>query len=319
MQVLITGGAGFIGSHLAKRLLNDGFSVCCIDNFDAYYNPSIKKKNITHLFSNKKFTFYKTDICNIKLIEKIFTKIKPDFVCHLASKVGVRASITSPQEYIRTNIEGTQNILQCATKYKVKHMVFASSSSVYGDSPKDLLSEKDRCVPISPYGVTKYAAERLIEVHHRLHNLQATILRLFTVYGPGGRPDMAPYLFVDKIYKGIPITKFGKGQSYRDYTYVEDIVDGICSALKYNYPFEIINLGSGNPISLNRFISTIEKILDKKAIIRHAPRQAGDIEKTHADISKAKRLLGYRPQVSLEKGIRAFIDWYRESLLFLTN
>ena len=311
MRVLITGGAGFIGSHLSSRFLKEGHTVCCLDNFDPYYNPLVKKKNITHLLPYKKFTFYKVDICNRALIEKIFVTFKPDVVCHLASKVGVRASIVSPEDYIRTNIEGTQNILDASVKYNVRHLVFASSSSVYGDSPHKLLSEKDRCVPISPYGVTKYAAERLIEVQHRLYHLRATILRFFTVYGPGGRPDMAPYLFVDRIDRGIPITLFGNGLTSRDYTYVEDIVDGICSAIKHNYSFEIINLGGGNPVSLNRFIAIVEKLLGKGAIIRQDPRQQGDMEKTHADISKARRLLGFRPKVALEEGIEEFIHWYR--------
>lgn len=311
MKILLTGGAGFIGSHVARRLLDLGHNVICVDNFDPYYDPKIKERNIQEFISNKKFVLYKEDICDFTIMEKIFRKERPDKVLHLAAKVGVRASIENPGAYIKTNIEGTLNLLRLSVKHDVDNFVFASSSSVYGNNKKIPFSEEDLTdMPISLYGASKKAGELLVYTYHHLYKLPCTILRFFTVYGPGGRPDMAPYLFVDAIYKGKRIRRFGKGDSSRDYTYIDDVVLGIISVLEKNFAFEIFNLGNSKPVKLNYFISVIEKLLGKKAKIREVSLQTGDAAVTFADISKAKKLLRYKPMISIEEGMKRFINWY---------
>jgi UDP-glucuronate 4-epimerase len=315
MKILVTGGAGFIGSHVSRRLLGLGYKIVMIDNFNNYYSPKVKRANIKEFLSNKNYKHYKEDITNYKKTEEIFNRERPDKIIHLAARAGVRASIDNPQIYLKTNIEGTLTLLKLAVQYENKNFIFGSSSSVYGESTRIPFSENDPCnKPISPYGASKKAAELLVYTYHHLYKLRCTVLRFFTVYGPSGRPDMAPYLFVDSVYKNMPIKRFGKGNSKRDYTYIDDIVSGVTTALEKNFPFEIINLGDSQPISLNRFIGVIEGLMGKKAKIREFPRQEGDVMITFADISKARRLLGYRPKTSIEEGMKKFIEWYLTNL-----
>lgn len=313
MKILVTGGAGFIGSHTIRKLLELNYKVVCVDSFDDYYDPKVKEDNIAAFKKNKKFSLYRQNICDFKRLSRIFQREKPEKVCHLAAKVGVRASIKDPLPYIETNISGTLNLLKLSVANNVQSFVFASSSSVYGDTKKIPFKEENSTDnPISPYAATKKAGELLVHVYHKLFNLNCTILRFFTVYGPSGRPDMAPYLFVDSIYRGKPIKKFGKGDSRRDYTYVDDVVDGIISAIEKNYSFGIFNLGYSHSINLNKFISLIEKLSARKAIIKTVGLQAGEVINTLADISKAKSFLWYGPKTSIEKGLKKFIDWYIE-------
>lgn len=310
MNIVVTGGAGFIGSTLIERLLRDKHRVVCIDNFDPYYDPNIKKKNIRDLQKNSLLTFVRGDIRKKSSLSSILKKYTPETIIHLAAKVGVRASILYPREYMETNLGATRYVLDSMVAHSIPNIIFASSSSVYGNSSNILFSERNICEPISPYGVSKYEAEKLIAQYKKKYNFHATILRFFTVYGPKGRPDMAPYLFVDRISKGKPITKFGTGESKRDYTYVDDIVDGIVRAIHKKYTFEIMNLGSGRPISLNRFIHLAEKLITKQAIIQESSIQPGELSLTHADIRRAKKLLGYKPKVKIEEGLHRLIRWY---------
>jgi len=315
MIILVTGGAGFIGSHTIKALINKKNRVICIDNFNDYYSPKIKINNIKSLLNNKLFKLYKGDICDFNRLKKIFEKEKPDIVCHLAARAGVRASIENPFIYEKVNVGGTLNVLELSRMYKVKNIVVASSSSVYGNNKKVPFSENDKTDnPISPYAATKKAAELLAYNYYHLYGLNCTVLRFFTVYGPSGRPDMAPYLFTDAIYKGKVIKKFGDGRSKRDYTFISDIINGILVSLEKKLGFEIINLGNSKPIELNYFINVIENIIGKKAKIQQLPKQSGDVEITCADISKAKKLLNYNPEVTIENGMKIFIDWYLKNI-----
>lgn len=311
MKILVTGGAGFIGSHTIRKLLSLHYAVVCVDNFNSYYDPKIKEHNILDFKKNKNFTLYKKDICDIGEMEKIFKKEKPDKIIHLAARAGVRPSIENPDLYFQTNVLGTLNLLKLSVQYHCQNFVYASSSSVYGSNKKIPFSEKDSTDnPISPYAASKKGAEELCYTYHYLYKLPISVLRFFTVYGPSGRPDMAPYLFVDAISKGRTITRFGKGNTKRDYTYIDDIVSGIISSLKKDFSFEIINLGNNKPVMLNKFISVIEKHLGKKAKIVEKPIPAGDVPITYADITKAKRLLGFRPKTTIEEGMGKFIKWY---------
>lgn len=313
-KILVTGGAGFIGSHLTRRLLELGYHVVCVDDLNDYYSPKIKRKNIAPFLKEKNFRFYKGDICDYDRLLEIFKHEKFDIVAHLAAWAGVRPSIANPYLYEKVNIGGTLNLLDLAAKYKIENFVFASSSSVYGNNKKIPFSESDPVDnPISPYAATKKSCELLAATYHNLYGLPCTGLRYFTVYGPSGRPDMAPFLFTDAIFRGKPIKKFGNGTSKRDYTYIDDIVGGTVAALRKNFPFEIINLGNSEPVELNYFISLIERLLGKKAKIKQMPRQPGDVEITYADISKAKKLLSWQPKVKIEEGMNVFIEWYKEN------
>ena len=308
---MVTGGAGFIGSHTIKALLDLGYETVCVDDFNGYYDPAIKKRNVSQFRGVKGFTLYRQDITDLKAMSSIFKKEKPARVCHLAARAGVRASIEDPFIYEKVNVRGTLNMLELARLNNVGNFVLASSSSVYGNNKKIPFSETDNVdYPISPYAATKKAAELLAYNYHHLYSLNCTCLRFFTVYGPFGRPDMAPYLFTDAIYKGRKINRFGDGTSKRDFTYVSDIVSGIVSALGVKPGYEIINLGNNNPVELNYFISLIEKALGRKAVINQLPPQAGDVNITYADISKAKKLLGYTPKTGIEEGLKFLVDWY---------
>lgn len=299
MKILVTGGSGFIGSHLIARLLRLNHSVVNLDK---------TRRQI------KEVKFYKADINHRKSLEKIFQREKPEVVYHLAAKTGVRESINQPQVYFQTNVLGTLNLLEAAVKYGVKGFFFASSSSVYGNQKKAPFKETD-CAdkPISPYAASKRAAELLIYAYHQLYQLSAVIFRLFTVYGPAGRKDMAPFLFTREINRSQSIKKFGSGQSQRDYVYIDDVVDGLAAALEKKFNYEIINLGSGQSASLNNLIRLIEKLLAKKARVKKLPQQPGDAIITWADISRAKKLLSYQPKISLELGMKRFVNWYLEN------
>ena len=310
MNVLVTGGAGFIGSNLCERLLAEKHRVVCVDNFDNYYSPEIKRKNISG-FSNG-FVFYEADIRDTAALAGIFEKEKIDVVVHLAGKVGVRASLSIPKEYVEVNVVGTLNLLELSKEFKVKKFVFGSSSSVYGNNLKVPFSERDSAdCPISTYAATKRAAELLCRAYHRLHGLPVVCFRFFTVYGPRGRPDMAIYKFTKLISEGRPVDRYGDGTSKRDYTFVSDVVDGITASLKKDFGFEIINLGDSNVVELNYLISLIENAVGKKAVISQKQLQPGDVDITYADISKAGKLLGYSPKVKIEEGIKKFVMWYK--------
>lgn len=310
-NVLITGGAGFIGSTLADTLLKENCKVICVDNFCDYYSPELKRKNIANALLNSNYKLYEADIENLEELEKIFSENKIDIIVHLAARAGVRPSIEKPVEYMQTNVMGTVNILELMKKYGVKKMCMASSSSVYGNCKAEKFSE-DLNVrrPISPYAASKSACEQICYTYHHLYDLNIVMLRYFTVFGPRQRPDLAINKFVNLIRNNQPINMYGDGSSIRDYTYIDDIVSGTISAMKYDKTgYEIFNLGGGNPISLVDMISTIENILGKKAIINKMPMQPGDVDRTVCDIYKSMKLLNYKPETSFYDGVKNFINW----------
>ena len=312
--ILVTGGAGFIGSHTCEELLKSGYKVTAIDDFNGYYDPKVKEENIAGIKDNFNFRLYRADITDFKALQAIFGKEKFDAIVHLAARAGVRPSIENPQLYAHVNVDGTANLLELAKEHGINQFVFGSSSSVYGVNKKVPFSECDDVGNmVSPYAVTKRAGELLCSCYHNLYGINIACLRFFTVYGPRGRPDMAPYMFTSRIMRGQPIDKFGGGSTKRDYTYVSDIVFGIKMALKVK-GFEILNLGNNKPISLNRFIQTIEGIVGRKAVIRKKPMQKGDVPVTYADISKSYRLLGYKPKVSIEEGLTTLHGWLKNGL-----
>ena len=305
--ILVTGNAGFIGSHLTQKLLTLGNKVVGVDNFNDYYDPKRKEKNIAEFKSNPNFVQERTDILDKEKLELIFSQTRPEIVIHLAARAGVRPSILNPELYYQVNVQGTKNLLELAKKYKVRQFILASSSSVYGNQAKTPFSEADKLgKPVSPYAETKLKAEMLC----RQYDFPITILRFFTVYGPKGRPDMAPYLFTKRILEGQIITRFGDGSSSRDYTYIDDIVNGIIAAINRPLAYEIINLGNNQPVKLNDFIKIVEKITNRKAKIREKPRHPADVRQTYAEITKAKKLLNWQSKTDLETGLRRFIKWY---------
>lgn len=312
MKILVTGGAGFIGSHVCDRLLKEGHEVICLDDFNDYYSPEKKRKNIEHNKKNRNFKLVKKDIR--ENLDAVFENRNINAIIHLAARAGVRPSLENPNLYFDVNVTGTVNILETARKYSVNRIVFASSSSVYGANTKTPFSETDIIEKqISPYALTKKLGEIICKNYSDNYEMNITCLRFFTVYGERGRPDMAPYKFFDLIYNDKPITMFGDGTTKRDYTYIEDIVEGIILALNKNLKFEIINLGNSKPILLKDFISAIEKITLKKANIIKQSMQKGDVDITFADISKANKLLGYNPKTTVENGMRNFSKWYIEN------
>ncbi len=308
----MTGGAGFIGSHLLERLLNDGWAVTAIDNFDPFYDPRTKRANLKQARGNPEFRLVEADIRDPELLRKLHQRF--DVIVHLAAKVGVRPSIDDPLGYQDVNVRGTQQMLELCRNLGVPQFVFASSSSVYGVSPDVPWREESSVLrPISPYASTKVSGELLGHVYSHLYGIRFVALRFFTVYGPRQRPDLAIHKFVDRAARGLPLPVYGDGTSLRDYTNVRDIVDGIRAAMEYRQsPYEVINLGCGNPITLTDLINTISKASPVPARLEALPDQPGDVPRTYASIEKARSLLGYRPHVSFEEGIRDFITWFQE-------
>ena len=311
-KILVVGAAGFIGSAVAKKLTLQGNQVIGIDDFnDAMYPHALKEDRVTQLFKGLDIPIHRVDIRNKEALEQIIIPLKPDKICHLAARAGVRNSLLHPEEYEQVNVQGTIHMLEIARKLSVENMVIASSSSVYGNNTKIPFSENDRVDhPISPYAATKKMNELISYTYHHLYGLPVTNLRFFTVYGPWGRPDMAMYKFSDLIRQKKPIEIYNFGNMRRDFTFIDDIVSGIIAALEKNLPYEIINLGNNHPEELLRVIDLIENGLHMKAIRKMLPMQPGDVPETFADISKAKSLLGYKPETNIESGIKQFIDWY---------
>jgi UDP-glucuronate 4-epimerase len=308
-RILITGAAGFIGSNLINRLLQSGiYQLVGLDNFDNFYSREQKEKNLAPFISHPDFHFFEGDICNM---DDLLALGDFDVIIHLAAKAGVRPSILNPILYQQVNVDGTQNLLEFARQKKIMQFVFASSSSVYGINENIPWNEDEKLKPISPYASTKLSCEMLGHVYSHLYGIRFLALRFFTVYGPAQRPDLAIHKFFKAISEGNPIPVYGDGSSSRDYTFVEDTIQGIEAAITYDQSdFEIINLGNNQTVTLSELITAIEKISGKKAIIDRQPEQAGDVPKTYADISKAKRLLDYQPDTSLEKGLISFYEWY---------
>lgn len=313
MKVLVTGGAGFIGSHLVEKLLSNGHYVICVDNFCDFYNPAIKEQNINKALQSDHYKLYRSDIRDINKMDEIFQTEKPEVIVHLAAMAGVRPSIENPLLYQSVNNEGTMNLLEMSKKHHIKNFVFASSSSVYGNNEKVPFSESDNVdFPISPYAATKKAGELMCFNYHHLYGMSIACLRFFTVYGPRQRPDLAIHKFTQLILDEKPIQVFGDGSTQRDYTYIEDILDGITKAIQFvqsGCHYEIFNLGESQTVSLKQMIETIEKVLGKEAKKIPMPMQPGDVNRTFADTTKSRKLLGYNPVTHFEDGIKKFIDW----------
>lgn len=317
-RILLTGGAGFIGSHVAEALLRGGAQLSVVDNLDTFYSPAWKKANLESIRKIGAFEFFEQDICSTDGTREVFASAPPDAVIHLAARAGVRPSIEQPRLYEQVNVAGTVNLLELCREFRVERLIFGSSSSVYGATSRAPFSEAEAGLrPISPYAATKLACELLCYTYAHLYKLPVMALRFFTVYGPRQRPDLAIHKFVARMEAGKPLPIFGDGESGRDYTYIDDIVAGVLAALDYNFsstegpPFEICNLGNSHPVRLSELVCLLERATGKKAIVlREAPQQ-GDVPLTWADISKARKLLGYRPQTSLEEGLKKFVAWYR--------
>lgn len=311
MHILLTGGAGFIGSHVAEKLLAEGHTLTVIDNFDPFYDRSIKEKNISSF--KDKVAFFEWDLANENTKDRLRTLPKLDGIVHLAAKAGVRPSILNPASYIRANIDATLHLLEFAREHHIKRFVLASSSSVYGINQKVPFSESDAVnQSISPYAASKIACEQLAHSFSYIYGLSIAALRFFTVYGPRQRPDLAIHKFARMIEAGKPIPVYGDGATARDYTYIDDIVQGVMGAIYADQPgFEVYNLGESKVIPLRNLIRELELALGKKAIIEWQPMQPGDVPVTYADISKARAFLGYDPQVDLKTGLREFVRWMR--------
>ena len=326
MKILITGAAGFIGYHTVNRLLRLGYEVIGIDNMNAYYDVGLKEYRLKKITGNKQFTFFKGDISNKETIEFVFDNFSPEIVVNLAAQAGVRYSITNPDSYIKSNIIGFYNILECCRNYSVKHLVYASSSSVYGANKKVPYSTDDKVDnPVSLYAATKKSNELLAYSYSKLYGFPTTGLRFFTVYGPAGRPDMAYFKFTDKLVKGEPIQIYNNGDMYRDFTYIDDIVTGIVNVMKKtpeknsdSVAYKVYNIGNNNPSSLLDFVNILERCLIEEKIIDKAgekvflPMQPGDVYRTYADITELEKDFGFKPQTSLEDGLKKFAKWYKK-------
>ena len=334
MKILVTGAAGFIGFHLCKKLINSNFQVIGIDNLNEYYEKSLKIDRLNILEDTKKFSnlwrFYKVDLSNMSDLDELCEKNKPEIIINLAAQAGVRYSLERPEEYIKSNLVGFGNILECCKKHNIGHLIYASSSSVYGGNKKLPFSEVDGVNhPVSIYAATKRANELMAHTYSHLYNLPTTGLRFFTVYGPWGRPDMAYFIFISSIIKGEPIKIFNNGEMRRDFTYIDDVIDGIMNIINkkpnrdpnFDFknpnpatsfsPYRIFNIGNASPIKLMQFVDEIESALGKKAKKIFLPIQPGDVEETAADISALNKWTGFKPKTSLKEGIRKFAEWYR--------
>jgi UDP-glucuronate 4-epimerase len=315
--ILVTGGAGFIGSHLCEQLIERGSNVLCLDSLDKYYDPKIKRKNLASLLKQRRFKFVRGDIRNASLVMGLFKGYKFNLVIHLAAKAGVRASIEKPQEYADVNLIGTTSLLEACRQYNVKKFVFASSSSVYGATRRIPFIETDDSIrPLSPYGVTKKAGESLCYAYHYLYGINIACLRFFSVYGPRQRPDLAINKFTRLILNNKPIVLFGDGRSKRDYTYIDDILGGILKTIRLikddKKPlFRIINLGSSRPIELSALIGQLGRALRKKPMVRKAKKPLCELDQTYANISYAEKILSYKPATTIGAGIKKYLEWYR--------
>ena len=312
MKVLVTGAAGFIGSHLSERLLSEGRQVVGLDNFDDFYDPQIKRRNIADCLKNNNFRLIEGDIRDSAAVDKAVGD-GIEVIVHLAARAGVRPSIAKPALYADVNINGTMVLLEAAKKHKISKFIFGSSSSVYGNNEKVPFSEDDNVdFPISPYAATKKACELICHTYHHLYGISITCLRFFTVYGPRQRPDLAIHKFSRLIEQGKPIPVYGDGTMSRDFTYIDDILDGVVAAMQKCDGYNIYNLGESRPISVNDLVVEIEKALGKKATKEYQPPQAGDVERTYADVTKAIKELGYNPSTAIEDGLARFVTWLRQ-------
>ena len=323
-NILVTGGAGFIGSHLCKALMRDKHRVIILDNFNDFYDPKIKKRNIDDLkdmmldedLEFNALSVITGDIREVKTLSRIFEFENIDTVVHLAAMAGVRPSIENPVLYNDVNITGTLNLLEMCKSHKVDKFIFASSSSVYGNNEKVPFSEEDNVdYPISPYAATKKAGELICHTYHKLYDIDMACLRFFTVYGSGQRPDLAIHKFTNLIMNESQVPFFGDGSTERDYTYIDDIVDGVTKSIKWvqdgKGKYEIFNLGESNTITLKEMVETLETVIGKKANLKRMPMQLGDVNRTFADVTKAKSVLGYNPTMDFTEGIKIFVDWYK--------
>ncbi len=314
-KILVTGGAGFIGSHLTERLLGDGCAVINVDNFNDYYDPNVKRRNIEPLLQKADYRLIEGEILDYAFLKDVFSREGINIVVHLAARAGVRPSIMQPRLYQEVNVAGTTNLLELSRQFGVEKFIFGSSSSVYGENKKVPFSEDDPVDhPISPYAASKKAGELICYTYHHLYALPTTCLRFFTVYGPRQRPDMAIHKFTRSIHNGGEIAMFGDGTSKRDYTFVSDIIEGICRAIEHCRGYHIYNLGESKTITLKELINLIAKCVGREPVIRELPLQAGDVPVTYADISKARNEIGFQPKVEMEQGIEAFVKWYSENV-----
>src|SRR5947207_12231755 len=315
MNFLVTGGTGFIGYHVCERLLRDGHAVWALDDLNNFYDPKIKLAHVRDLQTqSKRFTFAPGDLTDRACLDDLLGGVKFDQIVHLAARAGVRPSLEQPALYQRVNVEGTAHLLEAARLNRVKKITLASSSSVYGVNSKVPFTESDPIFSaISPYAASKLACEALGHVYHHVYGLEVLMLRFFTVYGPRQRPDLAIHKFAQLITQGKPIPVFGDGRTARDYTYVDDTVEGVIAATQKEFGYEIFNLGESQTVKLSYLIELLEKALGKKAIISRQPPQPGDVPITYADITKAKSVLGYQPKVSIEGGIPLFVQWFQQS------
>lgn len=311
-KILVTGAAGFIGSHLCQRLVAQGRQVVGLDNFDPFYDPAVKRRNLEQLLTDESFELIEGDIRDAGCVASILARAPVDAIVHLAAKAGVRPSIADPTGYMDVNINGTVVMLEAAKKFNVEKFIFASSSSVYGNTPKVPFAETDNVdYPISPYAATKKAGELICHTYSHLYGLKMTCLRFFTVYGPRQRPDLAIHKFARLIEAGKPIPVYGDGSMRRDFTYIDDIIDGVVAAIDRCAGYEIYNLGESRPVRLDVLIAELEKALGKTAIIDRQPEQPGDVFQTYADVSKAVRCLGYHPKTQFTDGLARFVHWLR--------
>jgi UDP-glucuronate 4-epimerase len=316
-HVLLTGGAGFIGSHVAEALLRRGLQLSVMDSLDDFYSPAAKRANLEAVGKVGNFSFNELDLCDFDALRQAISKLGPDTIIHLAARAGVRPSIENPQLYERVNVGGTVNLLESARLLGVKRFIFGSSSSVYGITNRVPFAEDDPCLrPISPYAATKLAGEFFCQTYAHLYGISTVCLRFFTVYGPRQRPDLAIRKFTALMDSGKPIPVFGDGSMGRDYTFVDDTVGGVLAALDYQFPpggtpFDIFNLGNSHPVSLNELIETLERVTGHVAVRDQKPLQPGDVPITWANTDKAARMLGYRPATTLEEGLKTFVNWVR--------
>ena len=315
VNFLVTGGAGFIGSHVCERLLKQGHSVTAFDDLNTFYDPAFKERNLRELNDvGGSFRFVKGDLIDVDAVERTMQEGRFDQIIHLAARAGVRPSLEQPALYQRVNVEGTVHVLESARKHGVRKLIIASSSSVYGVNSKVPFSEKDPIFSaISPYAASKLACEALGHVYHHVYGLDVTMLRFFTVYGPRQRPDLAIFKFARLLTQGKPIPVFGDGSTARDYTYVSDIVDGIMACTQHSFGYEIFNLGESQTTQLHRLVELLEQALGVKAVVDRQPAQPGDVPITYADVSQAREKLGYNPRIKVEEGIPRFVEWFKRA------